>query len=101
MIEMEDAVWGIFPVELARAQQLHKEVLQTNCVSCVARSYRLLGRFYWANGEYPRGMEHFRKAVVLATSSGSNEVLAATLDLMGMTNYYQAYYDSGFHYFNK
>jgi tetratricopeptide (TPR) repeat protein len=101
ILSMEDQMWADYPVELAKAQKLHQRANQSSCQSCQAGSYKLLGKFFWANAEYPLGLIQFRRAAALAAASGNRELLGATLDLMGNTFYYQAYYDSGIYFFNK
>ena len=101
ILELEEHMWTDYPVELLKANNLHLKALSSLCVSCKARSFKLIGKFYWANGEYPRGLIYFRKAVMLATVAEDRETLAATLDLMGNTFYYQAYYDSAFYFFDQ
>lgn len=101
ILSMEDQIWVDYPAEMVKTQELHQRAIQSSCVSCQASSYKLLGKFFWANGEYPQGMVQFRRAVDLATKVGDRETLAATYDLMGNTFYYQAYYDSALYFFDK
>ena len=101
ILSLEDQMWVNYPAELVKAQKLHQIAIQSSCQSCQASSYKLLGKFFWANGEYPLGLIQFRRAAALAAANGNRELLGATLDLMGNTFYYQAYYDSGIYLFNK
>jgi two-component system, sensor histidine kinase PdtaS len=98
---MEDRMWVDYPAELVKAQELHQKSIRSNCLSCQAKSFKLLGKFFWANGEYPLGLVQFRRAVAVASKVGDRETQAATFDLMGNTFYYQAYYDSGFYFFSQ
>jgi len=101
ILSMEDQMWADYPAELIKAQKLHERAILSSCQSCQAGSYKLLGKFFWANGEYPLGLIQFRRAAALAAANGNRELLGAILDLMGNTFYYQAYYDSGIYFFNK
>ena len=99
LLSMEDQMWVDYPAELVKAQELHQRAIHSSCLSCKANSYKLLGKFFWANGEYPLGMIQFRRAVAFAV--GDRETLAAIYDLMGNTFYYQAYYDSALYFFDR
>lgn len=101
ILSMEDQMWVNYPTELVKAKELHHKAIQSSCHSCQAKSYKLIGKFFWANGEYPKGLTQFRRAIAIATKVGDHETLAATYDLMGNTFYYQAYYDSALYFFDK
>ncbi len=101
ILSMEDQMWVDYPAELVKAQEFHQRAIRSSCLSCQANSYKLLGKFFWANGEYPLGLVQFRRAVALATMVGDRETLAAAFDLMGNTFYYQAYYDSALYFFSR
>lgn len=98
---LEDNMWVNYARELPNAQQLHQRVIKGSCKSCEAKSVKLLGKFYWANGEYDKGLLLLKQASALAFASNDRETLASSLDLIGNTFYYQAYYDSALYYFNR
>ena len=98
---LEDAMWVNYPQGLQQAMALQSEVISSNCQPCKAQMERLMGKFYWVNGEYNRGLIYFRKGLSLADETADYKTKASTLDLMGNTFYYQAYYDSALYYFNQ
>ena len=71
-------MWVDYPAELVKAQEFHQRAIRSSCLSCQANSYKLLGKFFWANGEYPLGLVQFRRAVALATMVGDRETLAGS-----------------------
>ncbi|MEJ0054719.1 MAG: tetratricopeptide repeat protein [Bacteroidota bacterium] len=101
ILEMEDGMLADYPVALAKAKQVHQAALESSCLSCIALSHKLQGKFLLENGEYPVSLIHFRKAASLFERLNDRATLAAVLDQIGIIHYYQAYYDSGAYYFDK
>jgi two-component sensor histidine kinase len=97
--EMSDNMWIDYPVELEKAKSIHEKALDLPFATCKARSFKLLGKFYWANGEYKKGLAHFRNAISLATQAHDTGTVASSLSFIANTYYYQAYYDSAQKYF--
>lgn len=98
---LEDAMWVDYKQGLQQVMALQNTIAVSDCQSCKTQMARLMGKFYWVNGEYDRGLLHFRKALFLADQIADYKTKASTLDLMGNTFYYQAYYDSALHYFKQ
>jgi two-component sensor histidine kinase len=90
-----------YPVGLSKADSILRVAARSECPRCLGQAYRLVGKYYWSNGEYPDGLKYFRKALELSTATGDWSLEANILDLIGNTHYYQAYYDSAVYYFNR
>jgi len=97
----ENRHYADFPKTLAEVKQVYNEASVSGCTGCFGRASMVLGKFYWANGQYSKGLEFFRKAVAIARPIQDYDTWAKATDLIANTYYYQAYYDSAEYYFQK
>lgn len=90
-----------FPKTFAEVQEVLNNARASDCQSCKGRGLLVMGKFYWANGQYEDGLRCFRQSISIAEPLNDFETLSKATDLIANTYYYQAYYDSAAYYFQK
>lgn len=98
---LENRIWADFPKTFREAQSVLDEARNSDCYGCEGRALMMLGKFYWANGQYNQGLELFHQSIAIAQSINDYDTWAMATDLIANTYYYQAYYDSAEHYFQN
>jgi two-component system, sensor histidine kinase PdtaS len=101
MTKVDANLWSDFPIAFKRARELHDFILTSRCTGCIPRAQLILGKCYWADGYYPEGEALLHRSAAAAKRSGDLRIHADAVLLLGMSHYYQAYYDSAIVYFNK
>ncbi|MEZ4974667.1 MAG: histidine kinase dimerization/phosphoacceptor domain -containing protein [Cyclobacteriaceae bacterium] len=98
---IEDRYLADFPKTFREVENLFLQALTSTCESCKGRAYMMYGKFFWANGQYPEGLVNFRKAAKISSQLTDYDTWIKSIDLIGNTYYYQAYYDSAEYYFKQ
>jgi len=101
IITLENRIWADFPKTFKKAQAVLDQAKKSDCYGCEGRALMMVGKFYWVNGQYKQGLELFHQSVAIAQSINDNDTWSKATDLIANTYYYQAYYDSAEHYFQK
>jgi len=101
IINLESRIQADFPQTFAKANQLLGQVKSLNCETCLGRALMMVGKFHWANGQYPEGLSYFRQSILISSRIGDHDTWSKATDLIANTYYYQAYYDSAEFYFQK
>ncbi len=101
IIQLENRIFADFPETFAVANSVLKETEQADCTRCLGRALMMVGKFYWANGQYEEGLKYFRKSIAISQELKDYDTWSKATDLVANTYYYQAYYDSAEYYFQK
>lgn len=101
IITLENRTMADFPKTFAAAKETLEKASKSGCRGCEGRAQMMLGKFYWANGQYEEGISFFRQSIVIAEKLKDYDTWSKATDLIANTYYYQAYYDSAEHYFQK
>lgn len=101
IISLENRIWADFPQTFKEAELVLKEANFSESKRCKGRALMMVGKFYWANGQYNQGLDLFRQSISIAQSINDYDTWSKATDLIANTYYYQAYYDSAEFYFQK
>ncbi|MFZ1809357.1 MAG: sensor histidine kinase [Cyclobacteriaceae bacterium] len=101
IITLENRIWADFPKTFKEAQSVLDEARNSDCYGCEGRAFMMVGKFYWVNGQYNQGLQHFHQSVTIAKSINDHDTWSKSTDLIANTYYYQAYYDSAEYYFQN